>query len=73
MKYDRNDTERFSLVNNIDSLFPADSDFPDTAEIGKKLLLDAIYANWHSLPLEILRDYSRNCNFEEMAQRRKTI
>lgn len=53
------------LIQTIESLYPADSGYSDTAEKGRKMLLEAIYNNWRSLPTEILQDYANACIRED--------
>ena len=57
--------ERERLIRTIDDLFPADAQYPDTAETGRELLLQAIAETWQSLPLETLRAYARLCRQRE--------
>lgn len=38
----------------ISALYPPDSEWPDTAAIGRELLLQALCANWRSLPTDIV-------------------
>jgi hypothetical protein len=53
-----------NLIQTIQSLFPADSTFQETAEIGQQLLLKALFINWRSLPDEVLKTYSELCQQE---------
>jgi hypothetical protein len=57
--------ERERLIRTIDDLFPADAQYPDTAETGRELLLQAVAETWRSLPLETLRAYARLCRQRE--------
>ena len=60
--------ERERLIDIIESLFPADADYPDTAEIGRELLRRAKEADWRNEPTGILAVYARLCQEEERRQ-----
>lgn len=47
-------------IGTISFLYPPDSEYSATAEIGKQDLIDALAAEWRSLPTAVL---------EHMAQR----
>jgi hypothetical protein len=49
-------------IEDIEALYPVDSEFPKTNEIGRKLLIMAILKhNWRKLPEEILYSYAELC------------
>lgn len=51
-------------IQIIETLYPPDSDFPDTALIGNKLLMRAMRNtdfHWQDLPFEVLQELSRLC------------
>lgn len=51
-----------NLISTINSLYPIDSGYSDTNEIGEQLLLQAIrQIGWRTLPVEILDEYARLC------------
>ena len=41
-------------ISHISNLYPPDSDYSDTAEIGKSDLLDALANQWRELPESVL-------------------
>lgn len=54
------------IIQGIENLYPIDSDFQKTNEIGEKLLMQAIkYSDWRSLPIDILREYLTLCEYQE--------
>lgn len=53
------------IIQDIESLYPADSSYTDTAEIGNKLLFEAISLNWRLMPIKILEDYRKLCLIEQ--------
>jgi len=42
-------------IDEITYLWPPDSEYPDTAATGKQDMLDAMAAEWRSLPLKVLK------------------
>lgn len=46
--------QRQDLVEQIEALYPPDSDWADNAETGKQDVLNALAAEWRSLPLAVL-------------------
>lgn len=50
----REDDRRQSAVDTISGLYPPDSDYEDTRELGKGDLIDALCAEWRSLPVAVL-------------------
>lgn len=52
---------REQIIQEIEYLFPADSKYPSTREVGEGLLQRAIWSKWRSLPDEILLEYLRLC------------
>ena len=65
--------ERENAINEIEGLFPADSGYPDTAEIGQRLLEQAKreVAGWRTEPTEVLARYAQLCISEERRQGRQ--
>ena len=61
-------TNREYAIEVIESLFPADSQFIDTAEIGRKLLEQAKseVSGWRTEPTEVLIRYAELCISMEM-------
>ena len=60
---------RQQAIADIEALFPIDSEYSSTNEMGKKLLLEAIEScNWRKLPNEILFKYAELCQQEENKQ-----
>lgn len=53
------------LLQEIESLYPANSKDPDIRETGKRLLFEAIADCWENLPHEILIRYHSLCVKEE--------
>ena len=56
---------REEAIQEIDALFPADSDYIETNKIGIKLLEQAKRNNWRNLPDETLFEYARLCQEED--------
>lgn len=55
-------------IEMIAGLYPADSQYLDTAETGRRLLLEAMERSgfsWRDLPEEVLREYAALCQWEE--------
>jgi hypothetical protein len=72
MRGDERVGEREQLIELIDALFPADSQDPETARIGRALLLEAQdqVQDWRDEPTEVLREYARLCEeYRERARR----
>lgn len=42
-------------VDTINDLWPPDSEYDDTRAIGREDLIDALCAEWRSLPLRVLQ------------------
>jgi hypothetical protein len=60
---------RNQIIEEIEGLFPTDSPYPNTNEIGKILLLQAIEEKgWRTLPIEILERYRQLCVDEDIKQ-----
>lgn len=53
------------IIERIKLLYPANSCYVDTAQIGRELLLKAIFQQWEYLPEEILLRYLQLCQIEE--------
>lgn len=60
--------DRNKAIQIIEGLFPADSEYPDTAEIGKKLLTQAKTKSWRDEPIDVLIRYANLCLQEEQRQ-----
>ena len=58
---------RDQAIDTIKALYPADSEYPDTAEIGQKILEQAKreVAGWQTEPTEVLIRYAQLCIQEE--------
>lgn len=52
--------DRKEAIETIEMLFPADN-----SEEGKKLLINAIYMGWRSLPDDILKKYAMLCQWRD--------
>jgi len=52
-------------IQHIENLYPADSPYQDTSEIGKDLLIEAIGEYWRELPDNILIKYAELCLTKE--------
>lgn len=48
------DNNRISIVNFCEGLYPPDSEYTSTQKVGRELLLDSIFENWRTLPIEVL-------------------
>ncbi len=51
-------------IDDIEALYPTDSPFPDTNEIGKELLnqaIEEVYSDWRNLPEEVILRYAQLC------------
>lgn len=46
-------------VDTINHLWPPDSDYSDCAATGRQDMLDALAAEWRSLPLKVLQHMAR--------------
>ncbi len=58
--------EHEQIISNINGLYPIDSEYPDTNEVGKRLLMQAIEQwNWRELPDELLKIYEQLCIAED--------
>lgn len=67
-------TQKERYIDSIRGLFPADSQYQGTAEIGRRLLLDAMDKagfNWRDLPEDVLRIYADMCERENINQERR--
>lgn len=63
--------DKQNLIDNIETLFPIDSSFPDTAAVGERLLIEAVKeSDWRDLPADILALYAAKCEREENRQAR---
>lgn len=61
---------RREWIRTIEALWPADSDYPDTAALGREFLQQAREnvgrkVSWRDEPDEVLREYCRLCLAEE--------
>lgn len=61
------DKSRAKLIQIIDSLFPADSEYVGPRDIGKRLLQQAKddVNNWRNESIEVLARYAELCEQEE--------
>ncbi len=46
-------------IGEIGFLYPPDSEYPETAEIGKQDMIDALAAEWRTLPTPVLQYMAR--------------
>lgn len=69
---DFSDDDRKRAIETITALFPADSQYPDTAEIGQNLLEQAKRQvnNWRNEPTAVLVRYASLCIDLEHEQER---
>jgi hypothetical protein len=61
------------LINIIEALYPADSQFSDTEKIGKALLdasMHEAHFNWRYLPESVLKIYAEKCEALEKLKER---
>ncbi len=62
---------REDLISDIEGLFPIDSSFESTNDVGERLLLEAIReSDWRDLPTDILALYRAKCVSEDNRQAR---
>jgi hypothetical protein len=61
---------RDQAIQEIEGLFPADSQYPRSREKGIELLKQAKQNtdNWRNLPNDVLLEYARLCREEERRQ-----
>jgi hypothetical protein len=53
-------------ISDIDALYPIDSEFEKTNEVGKGLLVEAILEfGWRNLPNELLEIYADYCRMSD--------
>lgn len=66
---------REQAIAEIEGLFPADSQYQDTAEVGQRLLEQAKREvhGWRTEPTEVLVRYAELCMTEENRQTQRTI
>lgn len=53
------DVIRDQAIANISNLYPPDAEFEKTAEIGKQDMIDALAAEWRTLPTPVLERMAR--------------
>jgi hypothetical protein len=61
-------TSRDHNISVIEALYPADAEYPETAEIGRRLLVQAketIGDDWRDESDAVLEEYARLCRREE--------
>lgn len=65
--------DREKAIETIELLYPADSQYPDSAQIGKGLLMRAKdeVNNWRNEPTPVLIRYAQLCIELEQEQERK--
>ena len=63
---------REQAIQQIESLFPNDSQYPETNRIGERLLVQAKreVISWRTEPTEVLIRYAELCQVEEARQDR---
>jgi len=63
------------IIQECEGLFPPDSNFPDTAEIGKRFLEQAKseIEGWRTEPKEVLFRFLQLCKDEDSRQTRKHL
>lgn len=61
---------REQVIQMIESLFPADSEYGDVAETGRELILRALADQWRNLPTPVLTRYLELCIDYEKRNRR---
>lgn len=59
--------ERSKLIDGIESLFPPDSVYDDTREIGEGIMLKALALEWRNLPDDFLYRMLLLCQEEDGA------
>ena len=60
----RNTEDREELIDNIEGLWPADSEYEDTARLGRQILEESrveAKVGWRDEPVEVLRIYAEKC------------
>lgn len=64
--------DRKEAISIIESLYPADSQYPDSREIGKRLLeqAESEINGWRNKSTEVLIRYAELCQQEETRQDR---
>ena len=64
---------RKQAIQEIEQLFPADGEYPETREIGIRLLEEAKrnVNNWRNLPDAVIFEYLNLCQREEHRQTMK--
>jgi len=67
--------DKGKAIQIIESLFPADSQYPKTRKTGLRLLEQAKQnvENWRDLPEKILFEYARLCEEEEKRQAKEFL
>lgn len=61
--------DRNSMITGIKSLFPPDSEYLETAVIGRRLMAEAVEEiGWEKLPEEMIKAFHDKCVNEEMRQ-----
>ena len=52
-----------NVIRSIEELYPPDSEYDDTAEIGQRFLLSAVMnkMDWRELPLNVLIEMNQFC------------
>ena len=69
--------ERWKSIQVIAQLFPADSQFEESRQIGLELFLSALAKEWRDAPDSVLHHYAALCREQEKAMKehgkRKTL
>jgi len=60
-KEEEDEFRRQEAIRNIEGLYPPDSEYPNTAAIGEKLLMSIVVEEWRDLPLYTLQRFSSSC------------
>ncbi len=59
---------RKTAIQTIEGLFPTDSPYPDTNQVGELLLTQAKRGTWRNEPTDVLLRYAELCQAEENRQ-----
>lgn len=66
--------DKKQAIYSISGLYPIDSQFENTNEIGKQFMMEAIEEtnfDWRNLPEEVLIKWAEKCESKEIADVRK--
>jgi hypothetical protein len=65
---------KHEAITSIGGLYPSDSEFPKTNEIGRKFMLqamDEVRFNWRELPENVLTRWAELCEAKEAHDQRE--